>query len=71
MLRRIGGRCSTHNMKVVFKVCCNETERNHITDHGPGETRDTGGDAEEIPRRHERRRQGETREETPGRDERG
>ncbi|KAL0268708.1 UNVERIFIED_CONTAM: hypothetical protein PYX00_010537 [Menopon gallinae] len=20
--RRIGGRCSTHNMKVVFKVCC-------------------------------------------------
>ncbi|XP_033210246.1 uncharacterized protein LOC117168682 [Belonocnema kinseyi] len=21
--RRIGGRCTTHNMKVVFKVCCN------------------------------------------------
>jgi hypothetical protein len=20
--RRIGGRCSSHNMKVVFKVCC-------------------------------------------------
>lgn len=20
--RRIGGRCTTHNMKVVFKVCC-------------------------------------------------
>lgn len=20
--RRIGGRCSTNNMKVVFKVCC-------------------------------------------------
>ncbi|XP_037069880.1 ephrin-B1-like isoform X2 [Pollicipes pollicipes] len=36
MLRRIGGRCSTHNMKVVFKVCCNETEQNHIVDHGTG-----------------------------------
>ncbi|KAK2726607.1 hypothetical protein QYM36_007447 [Artemia franciscana] len=22
--RRIGGRCSTHNMKVVFKVCCKD-----------------------------------------------
>lgn len=21
--RRIGGRCTSHNMKVVFKVCCN------------------------------------------------
>ncbi|KAF0295801.1 Ephrin-A5 [Amphibalanus amphitrite] len=30
MLRRIGGRCSTHNMKVVFKVCCNDTDTNHI-----------------------------------------
>ncbi|XP_043246439.1 ephrin-A4-like [Amphibalanus amphitrite] len=34
MLRRIGGRCSTHNMKVVFKVCCNETSQNRIPDHG-------------------------------------
>lgn len=25
--RRIGGRCTSHNMKVVFKVCCgNEAE---------------------------------------------
>ena len=74
MLRRIGGRCSTHNMKVVFKVCCNETERNHITDHGPGEMRDTGGDARGDGRRDARgdergdargdgrRRQGDERE---------
>ncbi|XP_063219425.1 ephrin-A4 [Bacillus rossius redtenbacheri] len=31
--RRIGGRCSSHNMKVVFKVCCrpdqNQTQINH------------------------------------------
>uniref|UniRef100_A0ABD2XLK0 Ephrin RBD domain-containing protein n=1 Tax=Trichogramma kaykai TaxID=54128 RepID=A0ABD2XLK0_9HYME len=25
--RRIGGRCTTHNMKVVFKVCCNEQDQ--------------------------------------------
>ena len=25
--RRIGGRCTTHNMKVVFKVCCNEADQ--------------------------------------------
>lgn len=24
--RRIGGRCSTHNMKIVFKVCCKQEE---------------------------------------------
>jgi hypothetical protein len=24
--RRIGGRCSSHNMKVVFKVCCKADE---------------------------------------------
>ncbi|CAL8134914.1 unnamed protein product [Orchesella dallaii] len=24
--RRVGGRCSTHNMKVVFKVCCHPGE---------------------------------------------
>ncbi|XP_037087791.1 ephrin-B2-like [Pollicipes pollicipes] len=30
MLRRIGGRCSTHNMKVVFKVCCNGTGSNRV-----------------------------------------
>lgn len=35
--RRIGGRCSTHNMKVVFKVCCrpedihNQTSINRAT----------------------------------------
>ncbi|XP_065165865.1 ephrin-B2-like [Atheta coriaria] len=26
--RRIGGRCSTNNMKIVFKVCCGADERN-------------------------------------------
>lgn len=29
--RRIGGRCSTNNMKVVFKVCCSPDERKNIT----------------------------------------
>lgn len=30
--RRIGGRCSTNNMKVVFKVCCApETESQNVT----------------------------------------
>lgn len=24
--RRIGGRCSTHNMKIVFKVCCKQKD---------------------------------------------
>jgi hypothetical protein len=27
--RRIGGRCSTHNMKVVFKVCCRPEDLNN------------------------------------------
>lgn len=31
LLRRIGGRCTTNHMKVVFKVCCNETEKNTET----------------------------------------
>lgn len=26
LYRRIGGRCSTNNMKVVFKVCCAQEE---------------------------------------------
>lgn len=29
--RRIGGRCSTHNMKVVFKVCCRSEDHNNQT----------------------------------------
>lgn len=30
--RRIGGRCTSHNMKVVFKVCCgNEAETSSAT----------------------------------------
>ncbi|KAL9873460.1 ephrin isoform 3-T6 [Glossina fuscipes fuscipes] len=28
LYRRIGGRCSTNNMKVVFKVCCAPEEKN-------------------------------------------
>ncbi|XP_068152532.1 uncharacterized protein Ephrin [Drosophila tropicalis] len=28
LYRRIGGRCSTNNMKVVFKVCCAAEEKN-------------------------------------------
>ncbi|XP_076029106.1 uncharacterized protein LOC143017953 [Oratosquilla oratoria] len=39
--RRIGGRCSTHNMKVVFKVCCDpaaqpahDQANNHIPNNG-------------------------------------
>lgn len=27
--RRIGGRCSTNNMKVVFKVCCADEQHQH------------------------------------------
>ncbi|GLG97442.1 Uncharacterized protein GBIM_04209 [Gryllus bimaculatus] len=29
--RRIGGRCSTHNMKVVFKVCCQPNDLQNQT----------------------------------------
>lgn len=39
--RRIGGRCSTHHMKVVFKVCCDPSSQpahdqanNHIPNNG-------------------------------------
>uniref|UniRef100_A0A1A9V5P9 Ephrin RBD domain-containing protein n=1 Tax=Glossina austeni TaxID=7395 RepID=A0A1A9V5P9_GLOAU len=31
LYRRIGGRCSTNNMKVVFKVCCAPEEKNKTT----------------------------------------
>lgn len=31
LYRRIGGRCSTHNMKVVFKVCCPPEEHQNNT----------------------------------------
>lgn len=31
LYRRIGGRCSTDNMKVVFKVCCVSEEKNKTT----------------------------------------
>ncbi|KAH8332275.1 hypothetical protein KR067_006018 [Drosophila pandora] len=31
LYRRIGGRCSTNNMKVVFKVCCASEEKNKNT----------------------------------------
>ncbi|KAM8702821.1 hypothetical protein ACLKA7_005169 [Drosophila subpalustris] len=31
LYRRIGGRCSTNNMKVVFKVCCAAEEKNKTT----------------------------------------
>lgn len=31
LYRRIGGRCSTNNMKVVFKVCCALEEKNRTT----------------------------------------
>lgn len=29
--RRVGGRCSSHNMKVVFKVCCQPGDNNSPT----------------------------------------
>jgi len=31
LYRRIGGRCSTNNMKVVFKVCCAAEDKNKTT----------------------------------------
>lgn len=31
LYRRIGGRCSTNNMKVVFKVCCAPEDKNNRT----------------------------------------
>ncbi|XP_037051126.1 ephrin-B2 isoform X1 [Bradysia coprophila] len=34
--RRIGGRCSTNNMKVVFKVCCAPEEQNTTTSSNHG-----------------------------------
>ncbi|XP_023158933.1 uncharacterized protein LOC101461630 isoform X2 [Ceratitis capitata] len=36
LYRRIGGRCSTNNMKVVFKVCCAPEEKNKTTIVGNG-----------------------------------
>ncbi|KAK8379670.1 hypothetical protein O3P69_019570 [Scylla paramamosain] len=46
--RRIGGRCSTHHMKVVFKVCCDPASQpardqanNHLPASGPSTTRGT------------------------------
>ncbi|XP_037942331.1 uncharacterized protein LOC119675214, partial [Teleopsis dalmanni] len=39
LYRRIGGRCSTNNMKVVFKVCCASEENNKTStsfNHNPG-----------------------------------
>ncbi|KAL1455268.1 hypothetical protein WDU94_009375, partial [Cyamophila willieti] len=33
--RRIGGRCSTNNMKVVFKVCCRPEDVNNRTTWSP------------------------------------
>lgn len=35
LYRRIGGRCSTNNMKVVFKVCCAAEEKNKTTAETP------------------------------------
>ncbi|XP_017869248.1 PREDICTED: uncharacterized protein LOC108617898 [Drosophila arizonae] len=32
LYRRIGGRCSTNNMKVVFKVCCAPEDKNKTTE---------------------------------------
>ncbi|XP_064537622.1 uncharacterized protein Ephrin [Drosophila montana] len=32
LYRRIGGRCSTNNMKVVFKVCCAAEDKNKTTE---------------------------------------
>uniref|UniRef100_A0A1I8QF41 Ephrin RBD domain-containing protein n=1 Tax=Stomoxys calcitrans TaxID=35570 RepID=A0A1I8QF41_STOCA len=36
LYRRIGGRCSTDNMKVVFKVCCVSEEKNKTIASGTG-----------------------------------
>ncbi|XP_052864187.1 ephrin-B3 [Anopheles cruzii] len=51
--RRIGGRCTTDNMKVVFKVCCGDEHQAHHghlpssngtgTGTGPGEGGPSGG----------------------------
>uniref|UniRef100_T1KN04 Ephrin RBD domain-containing protein n=1 Tax=Tetranychus urticae TaxID=32264 RepID=T1KN04_TETUR len=30
--RRLGGRCSTHHMKVIFKVCCSTNDNNVLND---------------------------------------
>ncbi|XP_055922600.1 uncharacterized protein LOC129953416 [Eupeodes corollae] len=36
LYRRIGGRCSTNNMKVVFKVCCAPEDKNNRTNGNMG-----------------------------------
>lgn len=41
LYRRIGGRCSTDNMKVVFKVCCAE-EKNKTISAGSGGSSGSG-----------------------------
>ncbi|XP_033168258.1 uncharacterized protein LOC117146315 [Drosophila mauritiana] len=44
LYRRIGGRCSTNNMKVVFKVCCGPEDKNKTTAISNSKSvTDTGG----------------------------
>ncbi|XP_034112092.1 uncharacterized protein LOC117573205 isoform X1 [Drosophila albomicans] len=43
LYRRIGGRCSTNNMKVVFKVCCAADEKNRTSQETTLGPADSGG----------------------------
>ncbi|XP_011194927.1 uncharacterized protein Efnb2a_1 [Zeugodacus cucurbitae] len=46
LYRRIGGRCSTNNMKVVFKVCCAPEEKNKTSvSSGSSSSSSSGGSA--------------------------
>ncbi|CAI6353856.1 unnamed protein product [Macrosiphum euphorbiae] len=40
--RRIGGRCSTNNMKVVFKVCCRPEDQQNNQNLAPRPTQNAG-----------------------------
>ncbi|KAH8269802.1 hypothetical protein KR018_008124 [Drosophila ironensis] len=52
LYRRIGGRCSTNNMKVVFKVCCATEEKNKTTPITSVERLDIGGTNNEDVHSH-------------------
>ncbi|KAH8373756.1 hypothetical protein KR009_009401 [Drosophila setifemur] len=46
LYRRIGGRCSTNNMKVVFKVCCATEEKNKTSPVSGADTDSGGGSSD-------------------------
>ncbi|KAG8194202.1 hypothetical protein JTE90_024534 [Oedothorax gibbosus] len=47
--QRMGGRCATHNMKVIFKVCCNPSSKPGIEDGSVHKTSPSNSSAPATP----------------------